>query len=143
MSMAQDATASASGSHTENGTVATGASRPSVTSPPMKPLLRASTSLEGPRQNPTLRPRRSSSFISDFSNHSLRGSTDNLLLPNVRDQDKYYPEEPSHWQSAPLAFAILPALGGLFFQNGSLFVTDICLLILAAIFLNWSVRLPW
>ncbi|KAK3062688.1 hypothetical protein LTS18_003552, partial [Coniosporium uncinatum] len=33
--------------------------------------------------------------------------------------------------------------GGLFFQNGSLFVTDICLLILAAIFLNWSVRLPW
>jgi hypothetical protein len=42
-----------------------------------------------------------------------------------------------------LAFAILPAVGGLLFQNGSLFVTDVLLLGLAAIFLNWSIRLPW
>jgi hypothetical protein len=29
------------------------------------------------------------------------------------------------------------------FQNGSAVVTDIMLLGLAAIFLNWSVRIPW
>jgi hypothetical protein len=39
--------------------------------------------------------------------------------------------------------ALLPAVGGLFFQNGSAVVTDITLLALAAIFLNWAVRLPW
>jgi hypothetical protein len=42
-----------------------------------------------------------------------------------------------------LAFALLPALGGMFFKNGSSVITDIMLLGLAAIFLNWSVRLPW
>lgn len=53
------------------------------------------------------------------------------------------PDELSHWHSSPLAFAFLPALAGLFFTNGSAFVTDILLLGLAALFLNWSVRLPW
>lgn len=52
-------------------------------------------------------------------------------------------EEPSHWHSSPIAFAFLPALAGLFFTNGSAFVTDMLLLALAALFLNWSVRLPW
>ena len=51
--------------------------------------------------------------------------------------------EPSHWHSAPLALALFPALGGLFFHNGSVVVTDLTLLILAAVFLNWAVRLPW
>lgn len=51
--------------------------------------------------------------------------------------------ESSHWDSAPLAFALLPAVGGMLFTNGSSVVTDIILLGLAAIFLNWSVRLPW
>lgn len=49
----------------------------------------------------------------------------------------------SLWQNLPLAFAILPALGGLFFKNGVSVISDILLLGLAAIFLNWSVRLPW
>jgi CHASE3 domain sensor protein len=34
-------------------------------------------------------------------------------------------------------------MGGIFFTNGTAFVTDILLLALAAIFMNWSVRLPW
>ncbi|KAH9811721.1 hypothetical protein Tdes44962_MAKER05869 [Teratosphaeria destructans] len=51
--------------------------------------------------------------------------------------------EVTNWHSSPLAFAILPALGGLFFNGGSAFVTDALLLILAAIFLNWSIRIPW
>jgi hypothetical protein len=50
--------------------------------------------------------------------------------------------ESSHWDSAPLAFALLPALGGLFFTNGSSVITDVMLLGFAAILLNWSVRIP-
>ena len=57
---------------------------------------------------------------------------------NLRDDS-----EVSTWHSTPLAFAILPAIGGIFFKNGTAFVTDILLLALAAIFMNWSVRLPW
>lgn len=53
------------------------------------------------------------------------------------------PNEESNWQSAPLGLALLPAIAGIFSKNGSAVVTDITLLILAAIFLNWSVRLPW
>lgn len=52
-------------------------------------------------------------------------------------------EAPSHWHSAPLVFAILPAVGGLLFQNGSAVVTDILLLGLGSMFLNWCVRSPW
>ena len=51
--------------------------------------------------------------------------------------------EPSHWHSVPLALALLPAAAGLFFEKGSIVITDITLLGLAAIFLNWSLRLPW
>lgn len=52
-------------------------------------------------------------------------------------------EEGSSWASVPLAFALLPALGGIFFQNGSAVVTDVMLLGLAAVFLHWSVTQPW
>jgi hypothetical protein len=51
------------------------------------------------------------------------------------------PEET--WHSVPLAFAVLPALGGLLFTNGSLFITDILLLFLVAVFLHWLVKFPW
>lgn len=90
--------------------------------------------------------RRRSSNLTDFSiddaRKSIRDSTDDLLRPKPhleanRDNDG------SHWDSAPLAFALLPALGGMFFKNGSSIVTDVMLLGLAAVFLNWSVRLPW
>ena len=52
-------------------------------------------------------------------------------------------DEPSHWHSAPIAIALVPAVAGLLFQNGTEVVTDIMLLALAAKFLNWCVRSPW
>jgi len=49
----------------------------------------------------------------------------------------------SHWHSAPLALAILPAIAGVLFKEGGTVVTDVMLLCLAAMFLNWCVRAPW
>ena len=88
---------------------------------------------------------RGASFMTTASNaSSLRDSTDDLLLPGPSGAVGTAGHiEPSHWHSAPLALALLPAVGGLLFQNGSSVITDLTLLALAAIFLNWSVRLPW
>ncbi|MCJ1283033.1 hypothetical protein MMC26_002360 [Xylographa opegraphella] len=79
----------------------------------------------------------------DDARQSFKSSTDDLLLPRVKSSGLETHHEPSHWHSAPLALALLPAVGGLFFNNGSAVVTDITLLLLAAVFLNWSVRIPW
>ncbi|KAI9837459.1 MAG: hypothetical protein M1819_007107 [Sarea resinae] len=111
--------------------------------PPLRnrPLGRSATFAD----RPMLRERRRSSMLSDFSlddtRHSVRSSTDDLLLPKPPGARE--DPEPSHWQSVPLVFALLPAIGGLLFKNGSAVVTDVTLLGLAAIFLNWSIRLPW
>lgn len=105
-------------------------------------LGRASTIAD--MSNP-LRHRRSSNFSDsvESTRQSIKSSTDNLLLPRATSPELEANHEPSHWHSAPLALALLPAVGGLFFQNGSAVVTDLTLLGLAAVFLNWSVRLPW
>lgn len=109
------------------------------------------------RQRPLARPstfgdvgspfgKRRSSLMADSiddARQSLKSSTDDLLLPRVRASGLETHQEPSHWHSAPLALALFPAVGGLFFTNGSAVVTDITLLLLAAVFLNWSVRIPW
>ena len=79
----------------------------------------------------------------DDARQSLRSSTDDLLLPKVKGHGMETQLEPSHWHSIPLALALLPAVGGLLFKNGGAIVTDVTLLVLAAVFLNWSVRLPW
>ena len=101
---------------------------------------------------PSLSRFRRNSVLSDTvseTRQSIRDSTDDLLFPRAKagagGGATHIAEShhDSHWQSAPLALALLPAVGGLFFHNGSAFVTDATLLILAAIFLNWSVRLPW
>lgn len=107
-----------------------------------RPLGRASTLAD---MSIPLRHRRSSNFSDsiDVAKQSIKSSTDDLFLPRVRNIGLSGQLEPSHWHSTPLALALLPALGGVFFQNGSAVVTDITLLGLAAIFLNWSVRLPW
>ena len=109
-------------------------------------LNRAATFSEGAHPTQPLRRRRSS-ILSEYSDtrHSLRSSTDNLLRPGAAaDMDQLASsDEPSFWHSAPLAFAILPAVGGLLFQNGGAIVTDILLLGLGSIFLNWVVRAPW
>ncbi|KAI1613842.1 hypothetical protein EDD36DRAFT_208704 [Exophiala viscosa] len=94
--------------------------------------------------------RRSSSFLSESlsdTRKSLRSSTtvDDILLPRPRGADDLddIHDESSHWQSLPLGLALLPAVGGLFFKNGSAIVTDVTLLGLAAIFMNWALRSPW
>ena len=98
-----------------------------------RPLGRASTFAD-PQT-----PRRSS----NLSEQSIRSSTDDLLRPRVQKAGLETSKESSHWHSAPLALALFPALGGLLFKNGSAVVTDLTLLGIAAVFLNWSVRLPW
>ena len=106
--------------------------------------------------SPSLKPRRAYTFDSQRRNstlsdsisearNSIRSSTDDLFLPRVAKDHATLSteEEESHWHSAPLGLALLPAIAGIFFHEGSSFVTDVTLLVLAAIFLNWSVRLPW
>lgn len=107
----------------------------------VRAVRRASTFAE---PSNTLQKRRSSTFSDslDEARQSLRSSTDDLLLPRPQ-RLALESQEHSHWHSAPLALALLPAVGGLLFQNGSAVVTDVTLLGLAAVFLNWSVRLPW
>lgn len=107
-----------------------------------RPIGRASTFAE---VSSPLRHRRSSTFSEsvDDAKQSIKSSTDDLLLPRIRSGGLPSQLEPSHWHSTPLALALLPAIGGILFKNGSAVVTDITLLGLAAIFLNWSVRLPW
>ncbi|KAF2208354.1 hypothetical protein CERZMDRAFT_10337, partial [Cercospora zeae-maydis SCOH1-5] len=94
---------------------------------------------------PSLQPRRRSSLISLSSiDEATRTFTDDYINPRTskrRGSDEA--DEMTNWHSSPLAFALLPALGGLFFHNGSAFVTDVLLIGLAAIFMNWSIRLPW
>lgn len=100
-------------------------------------LPRAATFEGFQRRNSTL-----SDSLSEARN-SIRSSTDELLLPRVAKGNDALATEESHWHSAPLGLALLPAIAGIFFHEGSAFVTDVTLLVLAAIFLNWSVRLPW
>jgi hypothetical protein len=104
--------------------------------------------VEKSNEVPNFKDRRRSSLLSDYSlddaRASLRSSTDDLLSPRPNVSTRLTGnDETSNWHSAPLAFALLPALGGLLFQNGGAVVTDIMLLGLASVFLNWAVRLPW
>lgn len=123
--------------------LAEGAPESPATSSQISPLLRqrmlnrAATFSEGAQSSRPL-DRRRSSTLSDLSD------TRQSFTRPVKDSDALQSlDEPTFWYSAPLAFAILPAVGGLFFQNGNGFVTDILLLVLGAMFLNWCVRAPW
>ncbi|TVY16427.1 hypothetical protein LARI1_G007217 [Lachnellula arida] len=133
--------------------MATGDPSSSAKSPPPAQGIRRSFTVDEnaqfrhrPSQNRNPGPgvRRRSSNISDYSLKGFQSSTDDLLLPKPsatgHEESRH---ESSAWDSAPLAFALLPAIGGMLFTNGSSVMTDVMLLGLAAIFLNWSVRLPW
>lgn len=104
---------------------------------------RPSTASPSPKPDPLLRRR--SSLLSYSSLEDVSQSfADEIINPRTgRGRGGNNENELTHWHSSPLAFAILPAIGGLLFKNGSAFVTDALLLGLAAIFLNWSIRLPW
>ncbi|KAK2734642.1 hypothetical protein FQN55_002565 [Onygenales sp. PD_40] len=125
-------------------------SNPTASAPYLRhrPLARSATSFGEPSFSPPGpgRLRRSSTFSDTVSEarNSIRSSTDELFLPRVNSRiAPLNHDNESHWQSAPLALALFPAVGGLLFKNGSAVATDITLLVLAAVFLNWSVRLPW
>ena len=88
--------------------------------------------------------RRRGSNFSDYNlNEARRSLHDDLLNPRPKEDGDLGMHEPSSFSSLPLAFALLPAVGGIFFKNGSGVVTDIMLLGLASIFLHWSVTQPW
>ncbi|KAL8776991.1 MAG: hypothetical protein Q9213_008055 [Squamulea squamosa] len=109
----------------------------------MSPLRqRASTFAD---MSSPLQHRRSSTFSDsvDDARQSIMSSTDDLLLPRAKALGLASQSEPSHWHSMPLVLALLPAIGGVLFQNGSAIVTDITLVGLAVVFLNWAVRVPW
>ncbi|OTB07976.1 hypothetical protein M426DRAFT_317478 [Hypoxylon sp. CI-4A] len=88
--------------------------------------------------------RRRSSTYSDYSlNDARRGletSAGELLNPSKFGSQEV---EKSPFSYIPLTLALLPALAGIFFENGSAFFTDLILLSLAAVFLHWSVTQPW
>ncbi|KAI6844708.1 hypothetical protein KC364_g18225 [Hortaea werneckii] len=97
-----------------------------------------------PSPHPPELPRRRSSILSYSSiEDATQSFADNILDPKTGRRRNDEESEVTHWHSTPLAFAILPGLAGLLFKNGSAFVTDALLLGLAAIFMNWSIRLPW
>ncbi|KAI9166741.1 hypothetical protein HJFPF1_02855 [Paramyrothecium foliicola] len=82
-------------------------------------------------------PRRSS----NFSEYSF-GEAQDILNPRAQNGQVSTPET-SSLASLSLAFALLPALAGALFKDGSAVVTDVMLLGLAGIFLHWSVTQPW
>ncbi|KPM41559.1 hypothetical protein AK830_g5043 [Neonectria ditissima] len=86
-------------------------------------------------------PRRSS----NFSEYSL-GEARDLLNPQPISRGgggQLAMNDSSSLASLSLAFALLPALAGVLFKNGSAVVTDVMLLGLAGVFLHWSVTQPW
>jgi hypothetical protein len=107
-------------------------------------LSRASTFAEGAQHSPTRPLRRRSSLLSDLSDtrHSFRSSTDSLSRNNGVDQLTSV-EEGTHWISSPVLFAVLPAIGGLIYQDGGAILTDILTLALASWFLHWCCTFPW
>lgn len=130
--------------------IATGSSNASGSQPSAVPYRltqrHSSTRTEHSRSpRPAELDRRRSSILSFSSFEGVTSSfTEDILDPRTSHGRRRKEErEVTHWHSTPLAFAILPAIGGLLFKNGSAFVTDVLLLGLAAIFMNWSIRLPW
>ena len=128
---AKDNDSPPNGSTNSNGMIAKSSARDSMSPLRQRPLGRAST-------------RRSSLLsLSESVEDAIRSSTDDFLLPRAKNLGLETHGESSHWHSIPLGLALLPALGGLFHKNGTAVLTDLTLLGIAAVFLNWTVRLPW
>ncbi|KAK3629234.1 hypothetical protein LTR56_005110 [Elasticomyces elasticus] len=133
-------TTSSNPAASQNGTARNRLPRGMSNSPRLAPvpeLPRRHTSSQAIRSPDLLRRR--SSILSDATSF-----TEDLINPSTRRAGQALEDdEVTHWHSTPLAFALLPALGGLLFKNGSAFTTDVLLLALAAVFMNWSIRVPW
>ena len=97
--------------------------------------------------------RRSSAFssrssrtdsTSDRRPFSARSSTEDLFSPRATgEEEEQHHETTTFWHSLPILFAIVPALGGIYSKDGSVFVTDLALLLLAGLYLNWCLVTPW
>ncbi|RMD41404.1 hypothetical protein DV735_g3748, partial [Chaetothyriales sp. CBS 134920] len=92
-----------------------------------------------------LNQRRSSIFSESLSDarRSIKSSTEDLFVPRISTSERQDAEESSAWHSLPLGLALLPAVGGLFFKDGSAILTDLTLLGISAVFMNWALRVPW
>ncbi|KAK3950669.1 hypothetical protein QBC32DRAFT_10868 [Pseudoneurospora amorphoporcata] len=139
---------------TSTETEATPAMSPST--PDIRPVRRAVTVDVGSEQaqlrrraiNPQSTPetpfgefRRRSSTFSDYSLDAARRSLQHEILnPASFASDEQGASESS---TMPLAFALLPAVAGMFHHKGSDFITDIIMIVLAAVFLHWSLTVPW
>jgi len=66
-----------------------------------------------------------------------------MHLPPIHELETDKQDEPVHWHAFALVFVALPAIAGLFFENGSAVMTDVLLLGLGCLFLYWSVKWPW
>lgn len=149
--MADESWASASTTTINAPDSARGAASTSTAPPPSFTVRRAATFCQpstlrhrlsgndtpSPTENRTFTNlRRRSSVYSDY----LETSADELLNPSKPSTE----EEPkSPFVYIPLTLALLPAVAGVFFENGAAFFTDLILLSLAAVFLHWSVTQPW
>ncbi|KAF2417238.1 hypothetical protein EJ08DRAFT_703439 [Tothia fuscella] len=109
-----------------------------------------------PRKISQLHRRSSADFLNrrTSSNSSLRGAfsrnerrlsrtSADIPLPRISENVFYDSGEPAQWHSASLLFVALPAFAGIFFENGSLIMTDVLMLALGCLFLYWSVKWPW
>jgi hypothetical protein len=117
---------------------------PSSSNPLRQRFPQRQSSNSSLRSTPSELPRRRSSILSYSSLEDATNSfADDFLNPaSAKKLRKQKEEEDSNWHSTPLVFAILPAVAGLLFNNGSAFVTDVLLLGFAALFMNWSIRIP-
>ncbi|KAJ1335074.1 hypothetical protein MN608_01809 [Microdochium nivale] len=89
--------------------------------------------------------KRRGSGISDGlsdARRDLETSADELFNP-TRTRRRDESAERSALSYTPLVLALLPAVAGMIFQNGAAFFTDLILLAIAAVVLNWSVTQPW
>lgn len=117
---------------------------PSSSNPLRQRFPQRQSSNSSLRSTPSELPRRRSSILSYSSLEDATNSfADDFINPaSAKKLRKQKEEEDSNWHSTPLVFAILPAVAGLLFNNGSAFVTDVLLLGFAALFMNWSIRIP-
>lgn len=72
----------------------------------------------------------------------FRDGTKNLLDPSAARSEPTN-DGSSLLSSLPLAFALLPAIAGVFFEGGRDLITDVMLLGLVFIFLRYTITQPW
>ncbi|KAG9258024.1 uncharacterized protein F5Z01DRAFT_314500 [Emericellopsis atlantica] len=108
--------------------------------------LRRAFTLDEARKRPSFhappddatRSRRRSSNFTDYS----LGEARDILNPQAREGEMPASDS-SSLATISIAVALLPAIAGALFKDGSAFMTDLMLLALSGVFLHWSVTQPW